>query len=545
MATSSKHMRAGLRLRAREPIRALTWVLCALVVAYLITVAVEFSQIVASIYRDADAASAPVIGQLLGGAPAHRDVVLGQMLWVSTLLFELATRWLPLHREIWEAAPYAMALASAALLGWGSWKVYGRWAALITAAIVICASPHTLHLLLSLNDHSPTWFSLSLIAASLVFAVRPGARLKPLPAAVAIGLVGAIVGVNMASDTLLLVAGVIPAAIAVVVARIAYKERAIALAFWYVVAGIVVAGVCDALAHAWARHESIVSPAGVSHIGLASGEALANNFKLWWQSIIVLGNGDFFGQTLGFTSALQVLCAALALAAVAIAARVAWLDLKRTLGERHLDANGESGRRICWVAFWGSSGILLSIAFIVSSLPVDIESDRYLLGVVYAVAALLPLVAGVHRWRRIAVTGASAVFALSAVAQLAQRQVVAEANDQPSYLLADEVERIAQREHLTVGYAGYWDAAPVTWATHMRVKVFPVLGCSETLCPYYLHVITSWYAPRSGTPSFLLSDPTQPGSVSPPASLGKPSATHTLGSATMYVYPYDIASRFQ
>ncbi len=146
----------------------LTWTPLVLAAAYLLTVAIQFNQIIAATYLDADAASAPVIGQLYGGAPAHREVVLGQMAWFSTLMFELATRWLPLHREIWEAAPYAMALASVALITWALWRLAGRWAAAIGGVLVLCAAPHTLHLLFSLNDHSPTWFSLALLAGLLV-----------------------------------------------------------------------------------------------------------------------------------------------------------------------------------------------------------------------------------------------------------------------------------------------------------------------------------------------------------------------------------------
>lgn len=238
-------------------------------VAYLVALAAQSSQLVASVYRDADAASAPVIGELFGASP-HSHVLLGQMAWFSTLIFELATRSLPLHRQIWEVAPYAMALASAALVAWGSWRVAGRWAAAISGTLMICAAPHALHLL--------------------------------------------------------------------------------------------------------------------------GRDAIAESAKL------------------------------------------------------------------------------------------------------------------------------------------------------PSYRLANEVEQIARNDHLTVGYAGYWDAAPITWASHMSVKVYPVEDCQVGLCRFDLHQISSWYRPRAGASSFLLADPSQPIEASPPADLGAPSAVLHVGPATMYVYPYDIAS---
>jgi hypothetical protein len=56
--------------------------------AYLVLLLVKFNQIVEATYLNSDAASAPVIGELFGGSPAHRQVFLGQLDWFSTLLFE-------------------------------------------------------------------------------------------------------------------------------------------------------------------------------------------------------------------------------------------------------------------------------------------------------------------------------------------------------------------------------------------------------------------------------------------------------------------------
>ena len=56
----------------------------------------------------------------------------------------MATRSLPLHRQLWELAPYLMALAGAALAAWSVWQVAGRTAATLTAVLLVCASPATL-----------------------------------------------------------------------------------------------------------------------------------------------------------------------------------------------------------------------------------------------------------------------------------------------------------------------------------------------------------------------------------------------------------------
>jgi hypothetical protein len=527
-------------IAGRRVANLLTWTPLALGAAYLLTVAIQFNQIVTATYLDADAASAPVIGQLYGGAPAHREVVLGQMAWFSTLMFELATRWLPLHREVWEAAPYAMALASVALIAWGLWRVAGRWAAAIGGVIVLCAAPHTLHLLFSLNDHSPTWFSLALLAGLLVALERRAHELSVPLAVLAVLVAGAIVGANMASDTLLTAVGVLPALLAATGAWALAPGAAAARAWLLTLATVAAAGIGDVLTRALMRHEHVTIPAGVSQTALASGEAVASNFKLWWQSIAVLGSGDFFGGTIGFTTALEVACAALALTAVVVLVpRIAWQEAARAWRS----TSAPSAPRIAWCVFWGSSAVLLSFGFIVSAAPVDIYSDRYLVGLIYAAAALVPLLGGRSVPRRLAIAAGTAVFAFSGLVALWQGQVTANIDRYPSDRVAVQVAQIARREHLTIGYAGYWDAAPITWATDLAVKVYPVQPCGAGLCRFSIHYISSWYASHPGIHTFLISDPTQPVAAPPVAALGNPIAVHQIDELTMYVYPYDIASR--
>jgi hypothetical protein len=538
--------------------RWLTGTLIAVSGVYLLDVLIQFNQLIASTYLDADAASAPVIGELYGGSPAHREVVLGQMAWFSTLMFELATRWLPLHRQIWELAPYAMALASVGLVGWGAWRVAGRWAATITAAILLCAAPHMLHLLFSLNDHSPTWFSLALLAGLLVLVESRGARLKPLAAVLAIVIVGVVVGANAASDTLLIGAGVAPVLLAAVGAWVLRPGADSARAAWLIAATLATAAVCDVLTRALMRHENVTIPAEVSHTGLATGAAVVSNFELWWQSIAVLGNGDFFGASLGLTAGLELACAFLAVLAVVLAPRIAWHELQRAVrayrrtqtdsaDKTASSVSTDQTTRIAWCLFWGSSAVLLSVGFIVSSTPVDINSDRYLVGVIYAAGALLPLLATGSAMRRVAVTTGAGVFALTGLIALAQGQVTANTGNFPTDSVSGQVADVARREHLSIGYAGYWDAAPITWASRFRVKVYPVQVCpgDAQLCKFGIHYISSWYTPRPHERTFLISDPTQPIAAPAVPSLGPPSAVYHIAELTMYVYPYDIASRLQ
>jgi hypothetical protein len=543
--------------------------------AYLVLLLAKFNQIVAATYLNADAASAPVVGELFGGSPAHRQVFLGQMGWFSTLLFELATRSLPAHRQLWETVPYAMALASVAMIAWAAFRVAGRWAAAIAGVAILCAGPHTLGLLFSLNDHSTTWFALALLAALLVFFEAPPTWLKASLAAPIALVAGAIVGVNAASDLTLMVAGIVPIVFAAGLAWVLRPGQARASAWWWIAGTVVVAVVFDVLTHAWAHHENVLTPPQYAHNTFAAAEAIPTNFKLWWQSLMVLGNGNFFGGTLDFASGLQLLCAVLTLVALALVTRFAWRALLACApqswrsNQAHIESTPRSEpslapplsperapqssvaslRResqalpIAWCAFWASSAILLSASFIFSSNPIDINSSRYLVGVIYAVAALLPLLATSGIVARVAVTAGVTVFALSGLVSLFENEEIA-TGATPSYSLIHQVERYLGRRGLNLGYANYWDGAPIMWSSHFHIRAYPVQDCAPNLCWSYLHMITSWYTtPRPHRRSFLISDATQAVPSAPTPNLGKPTAIQQIGPLTVYVYPYDIASR--
>lgn len=397
---------------------------------------------------------------------------------------------------------------------------------------ILCAGPHTLGLLFSLNDHSTTWFALAFLAALLVFFEAPPKWLKAWPAAIVALVAGAIVGVNAASDLTLLVAGIVPVVLAAGLTWVLRPGPARASAWWWILGTVVVAVVCDVLTHAWAHHENVLTPPQYAHNTFAAAGAIPTNFKLWWQSLMVLGNGNFFGGELDFASGLQLLCAVLTLAALALVIRFGWRAL----------ASSAQPLWIAWCAFWGSSALLLSASFVFSSNPIDINSSRYLVGVIYAAAALLPLLATRGTAARVAVTAGVTIFALSGLVSLFENEEFS--TESASYSLIHQVERYLDSRDLTLGYANYWDGAPIMWSSHFHVRAYPVQDCAPNLCWSYLHMITSWYTtPRPHQRSFLISDATQAVSSAPTPNLGKPTAVQQIGPLTVYVYPYDIASR--
>lgn len=533
----------GASQRRRLILRQWPWAAVPFGLLYLIRLAAQFHAVISTAYLDADTASAPVIGQLFSSGGAHAHVYLGTFDWYSTLLFELGTKWLPLHREIWELAPYAMALVSAAAIGWAVWRLAGAGAASLTVVLLVCASPRTLHLLLSTTEHGPDWFCLALLSFVIVFAAerrdRPDRPARPL-AVLTILLVGLIVGVNAASDPLVVIGGLGPLIVASATAHALIRTRE-SLRIVQFSAGTLVAtgAVWLITAVVMAHYDVTRCVCGSGADQFARIDHVGKQFALWWQSVVNLSNGWFSGARLTLSSLLMLICAVLALTAVALLPRIAWSEVRphlpRAAGVQYPAA------RLAFIAYWTVSAAFLSVAFLVSAAPVDLTADRYLVGVIYAVAAVVPIALVRRQAAHAVAVAATIIFALTATISIGKP--TADQPTLPSDATAKAVERIATQHHVSVGYTGYWDAAPITWATHFRVRAYPVRECGQSLCRFYQHMISSWYLPRAGIGSFLLSDPTLPAAVSPSSALGAPSAVYRIGRLTMYIYSYDLASK--
>jgi hypothetical protein len=513
-----------------------------LAAVYLVTLAVQFSQLLADVYLSADNAAGPVLGELYDGT-GHHLVILGHSSWFSTLLFERWTQWLPAHRQLWELAPYAMALCSVAFISWGVWRIAGRWAGAATLAVMVCTGPSLLTILMVADDHAPTWFTLALIGAFLAVLELGGISSSGWLAVLAV-VVGLLMGVNAESDVLLTISGAVPLLLAVLCTWVLYPDRRTARAVWFAVASVAVALAAGLIAHGIMQHDDVIGAHDPKISTLAGTEAIGTNFRLWWQSLAVLGNGDFFGMSVGFSALIAFACAAITLISIFLVPRIAHSDLARAIEcRRGGPRTADQAARSAWCLFWASSAVLLSVAFVFSAGPEDLTSNRYLVGVFYAAAALVPMLGLRNLPMRVIVTAGATLYAFAGCLALAQERI--EPPTSPTDPIAAAVANIANAEHMSVGYAGYWDANPITWATHFRVKVFPVDNCgNQRLCGFELAIDTAWYTPRPRTRTFLLVDPAYPAIPSNPTpDLGQPIAVHQIGNITMYVYPYDIASR--
>jgi hypothetical protein len=355
-------------------------------------------------------------------------------------------------------------------------------------------------------------------------------------------VVGTIVGVNAAADLLLTIAGLVPFVLAAVVSYLLARDPDSTRALQVTVLMLVVVGISwgitDAAMSAW----NVGPQPGLDNMSLAGVAQIGTNFRLWWQSIASLGNGDYFGRALSFSSGLAVVCAGLSIAAVVLLPGIGWHELRRRATAKGLPA---LRGRLAIVVFWCSSAILLTLAFLLSGLPLDRHADRYLVGLIYAVATVIPVFAARRSLTQAVALLGACVFALGGITSMLRGVYTRNTERFPPTSLAHQIASVAATHDLRYGYAGYWDAAPITWAAHLRVQVYPVSICDQGahLCRFDLHVITSWYRPRPAIRSFLLVDPAHPLVSAPTPDLGAPTAIYHIGRIAMYVYPYDVASK--
>ncbi len=555
MGAASTNARAAvLRLRDRlaPPARRLwPWVPVLFGVVYALLLLTSLRSVVQSIYRSADSSSALTIGQAYPDRPAGSIVTLGNFPWYSTLWFEQLTRGLPAHREIWQVAPWMFSLAGVGMVAWSTVRAAGRWAGTMAGLALACAAPPLLTYQFSWSVHAWTFFHVCLLGFFLVLWAIHGGRLGGSVLHLAgCAFLAAATAVGLASDTLLTPAGLAP----------------------FLVAGLALAVMLPAPAGrrigASALGVSVVSAVGASIIGhamradgvhtypfdlfFAPWNRIVPNARLSAQSLAFLFNGDFGGEKVAAKSVLTFACA-LAILGGALWAALHLRDwgraIRASIQERTRAGLADDPARTAHVAFWGLAGTIMLVAFILSTTPVDRTTSRYIITAGYAIAALLP-VAAVRRggWARPAVVIGLCVILTGSVAALVRRDLQDTAAHFPGPALSGPLDRLAKEQGLRYGYAGYWDASPLTWQSDGTVEIYPVRGCPGTvsgLCPFQFHQISSWYSPKPGVRTFLLSDPAQPlGALAPSRALGPPELVRHIGAATVYVYGYDIASKF-
>ena len=201
--------------------------------------------------------------------------------------------------------------------------------------------------------------------------------------------------------------------------------------------------------------------------------------------------------------------------------------------------------------YWALVAAAVIAAFVVTDVVsgADTTSDRYLIPVYLAVAAVVPLTAGraasclVVELAALGICAAS-VFAL-ANADLARRKEALPLAQQGPLMI-----RTIEHDGLIQGYSWYWDAASLTWKSGLRLQIAPIAFCDRTrvrLCPVMLNSARAWYQPHARERTFVIVDPTFENAAAIETTarrlLGRPAARRRFGSIVVLEYSYDIASR--
>ncbi|MFL5864741.1 MAG: hypothetical protein ACJ780_28925 [Solirubrobacteraceae bacterium] len=515
---------------------------------YVVVLLATLPSVIAAVYRNADVAAAPEIGQLISSAPDFAQTVLGNAPWYSALWFEQLTRDLPGHRTLWELAPWVLTLVGVGLVAWAASRVAGRWAAAIIAVTCACAGTTLLPLQFAWSVHAVSYVHICVLGAFIVPVALGVNRSNGWILRALCVLVALVTGFGIASDKLVIVGGLAPLVVAgAVLWRLSSPDHARRVLTC--VAGVAIGAVLVAVMATWVARSQHVVPAPFP-ITLAAVAQLPGHIEDLVGSLGVLGNASFGGGNPSRSSLLAILTAAVVAIAMYTALRVG----RAFAAELVVKGGGVRGRspragaRTAFLSYWAASAVLVSAAFVLTSLPRGLGSSRYVVTVAYAVVVILVVLAAGSpgAWKAaVAATGSSAII-LAAAVSIDRRQIQAVAYA-PSQGVAEQLDRFATREHLTVGYAGYWDASPLTWELNGRLRVYPVIRCGTNLCPFPYHKINTWYLFRKLPRSFFVVDARllrlhAYGAISAvPTSWGTPTQVAHIGQLTVYVYPYNLA----
>jgi hypothetical protein len=500
--------------------RGLEWLPALSAAAYVATVAVSFPALVRALYWNSDAAGAFTLADLYNG---HGHVEIPRFGWWSSLWWLLATRNAPGHAQLWEITGYAFALAGAAIVGWVTWRIAGRWAGVAAAAIAVAVGPAALYPLLTVNFHTSTPFTAVVLGGYLVALRQSSSWLL----AVAVGVLA---GVNAASDPLLWVAGVGPFVVGAAVLVFASRRRDAAVRA-AVTLGVITVGffATGSLMRAVGFH---VHPVGVHRAGVH--DLAPNIIKLGKSIAQVFGANHFFPGVYP-DPALRYAITLLAFAGVGgtvfVAARLIMRRAEPTVR--------------AYASYWAASAVLLGIAFCVTNQGTGVGPGggvNYLLSLAPATAVGVALLAAPSYAGRVAVSLAVAFIGAVNVAGVAAGRAEKHAGAET---YGTQLVRLIESKGVTHGYAGYWDAHSLTWKSGLRVVLAPVQACPDahdTLCRFHLgFTVDSWYDERPG-PSVLIVDPPAWLAFTPPPSLGKPYSTERFGpNITVYFFRHDLA----
>ena len=455
---------------------------------------------------------------------------------------------------MWDATPLLISIASVALISWAVWKVAGKWPALLSFAVLTAATPSVLKHTLAHGLRSHTWFASAALAAGLVFlgVKREDLRARTRIVVVCLGIL--IGGAIFASDLFFMVSGLGPIVVASLALWLVEPTRANRRLATTAV-GIAVGSAVLAIG-IWRWMHALGFRKTYLNTGFTFGtfDQIIENSQNFLQDFLLLVNGYFFGSPRAKRTLVELGLAALGTLAIA----APFVLLRSQILQRK---QGKPFDRLLFLlaSFWGVATAGVAASFILTTVAygTGIGTLRYLVPLFFATGATFPIWALRSRWGRIlAVGGATAFIVLSAHSLIpgaqGRPQPLYASESTPLIREAPKIFAFLRSQGATRGYTGYWNSHSLTYKSEMKISALPVFECrgsgSKSLCPFWVHVRTSWYIPRDGVRTFLLTDSgtTDGGLTAPPSEeFGQPVLERKFGELTLYIYDYDIASRFE
>jgi hypothetical protein len=509
-------------------------------VIYGVLLIVMLQATVEAVYSDADIASGPVIGDTYPGGPLR----LGFVRWFEAFWLERATTWIPGHRYLWTYGAYLLTLLSLAAVAWTA-KVATerRWAGIAFFAVPFCAGALLMPWQFAWSGHALAWVHVLLTAAFLVACAATGGWfLRRWPVHVVVTALLAVSGaLGYASDRVLEGALVIP----VLAGGVLFLRMLPRPVNWRLGATCIVIGLtCILLAPTFSH---MADKAQISAEALTVSKAdparRAANLDLFWRTGPRLLGGNWADPPADkFRKLLTTVCALIVLALL-----VAGIVYAAYVGLRAL----WQPRRIrpplaVFVVFWGLSVSAMIGAFIYSTAAIDIYSSRYLVSTAYGVIALAAVAAAGRGWSRAVGGLALGIVAFAGFVSLAHRDL--RDPRAPTRDVANLITTVGHQFGAYKGYAGYWTAAPVTWLTRNEFKIYPTSQClPDVVCPFNIHFADHWKRGPKQRTMIVIDHAYQPPSpylLSTDPHFGKPIYEQNFGRIQIYVYDYDVATKF-
>jgi hypothetical protein len=512
-------------------------------VANLLVLLGQARSLIYGLYLDADNSTAFVLPALASHVPAGSVVNLGNHAWYEPWWFMRATVGLPGYRQLWEAAPFVWNLIGIAVVTACAWWALGRLAALLSTVVLLAASEAMRAVVYVPESHGLIVLHAGVLCGALLFVYRRSLSERLTRRALFLAGIPLVIftGAGL-TDQLLLVGGMASFILAPLACWLRFRSRAsLAVSAFAVVTGVLSVPVALLFSHVMRDQHVVHAAFPITFVGSGT---LSTSLENLISAFASLGGGAFFGASASGTNLFTFAAGALTFLALAAVLRALWRWASSTTNAKDT-SSPQAGSRQLFVAFWGTTLVLGLAVFALTSLSASAVNYRYLLGSWVALAALLGILGTTALARAFVILAVAGFGVLNLRAELANG--VGTFGVGPSLPIAETISRFARAHGASIGYTAFWDAAPVTWETHLRVKAYPIEACAAPSgwCKFGIQIST-WYVPRANTSTFLITDtrPGVPGEVgSPPPGFGAPIAQAGVGQGfTVYIYNHDVAA---